>query len=362
MNRVQREVVASGKTFNNTVFTFPLCCPSRATIQTGMYPHNTGVLANDWPKGGYKRFKANSLTQNTVARWVDEAEYRTGYFGKYMNGTPSDAQIAGWDEMKLRKFNRYMRASTLNQGDTRTGEAAMEFMAQEADEPFFVFASFWAPHNPYYYPGRYKGLFQDVQVPRTPNMNEADVSDKPRYVRTQKRRDMREIDAKYRGALRSLEPVDEFVGASAELLKARGEWDNTYVIFYTDNGTHTGYHRLSYGKHTPYEEDLVFPMAVRGPGIASGSSTNLLIGNHDIAPTLAHLASAEVPSTVDGRSLAPLLTDGHTPDSWRDVVLTQGGGGDVPRAGTGLGPCATATLSMRLENGNSTTWRRIPSR
>jgi N-acetylglucosamine-6-sulfatase len=67
-------------TFENAVFSQPLCCPSRVTILRGRYPHNTGISANDEGAG---RFKA--LDGSTVATWLDEAGYETALFGKYLN-------------------------------------------------------------------------------------------------------------------------------------------------------------------------------------------------------------------------------------------------------------------------------------
>src|SRR5215217_103221 len=78
--------------------------------------------------------------------------------------------------------------------------------------------------------------------------------------------------------------------------------DNTYFVFYTDNGVHFGQHRFEHGKLQPYEEDINFPLIVRGPGIPHGVVNPGLVGNHDIAPTLADIGNADVPAFVDGRS------------------------------------------------------------
>src|SRR5215211_4176235 len=96
--------------------------------------------------------------------------------------------------------------------------------------------------------------------------------------------------------------------------------ENTYVFFWTDNGTHNGDHRLSYGKRTPYEQDINFPLVVRGPGIQQGTSEKL-VGNHDIAPTIADLADVDAPEFVDGRSIVPLF-EGE-PAQWREALLSE---------------------------------------
>jgi len=84
MQAVTRELVAEGITFESSVNTLPVCCPSHAVIQRGQYPHNTLVLSNRAPHGGYFRF--HGLQGSTTATWLDDAGYETGYFGRFMNG------------------------------------------------------------------------------------------------------------------------------------------------------------------------------------------------------------------------------------------------------------------------------------
>ena len=117
-------------------------------------------------------------------------------------------------------------------------------------------------------------------------------------------------------------PVDRFIAHATDLLQRKGELDDTYFIFYTDNGAHFGQHRFEHGKLQPYEEDVNFPLIVRGPGIPQGVVKRELVGNHDIAPTLADMASADIPAFVDGRSFLQLAKDPTT--SWpRTAILSE---------------------------------------
>lgn len=79
-------LAAEGVSFSNFVTSNPLCCPSRASILTGKYPHNTGVLTNQWPGGGLGAFLLTGQEEITVGTELQDAGYRTGYFGKYLNG------------------------------------------------------------------------------------------------------------------------------------------------------------------------------------------------------------------------------------------------------------------------------------
>ena len=108
-----------------------------------------------------------------------------------------------------------------------------------------------------------------------------------------------------------------------DTLRKQGLLENTFVIFTSDNGFHLGEHRLHAGKLTPYEEDIRVPLFIRGPGVLAGQDREEIVGNIDLAPTIAELAGARVPDFVDGRSLVPLLIGGARPQRWREAFLVE---------------------------------------
>jgi N-acetylglucosamine-6-sulfatase len=105
-------------------------------------------------------------------------------------------------------------------------------------------------------------------------------------------------------------------------LRETGQLDNTYIVLWNDNGYHMGQHRIPEGKRTVYEEDVRYPMVVRGPGVGHGAKDERLVSGADLMPTFLELAGAPTPEYVDGRSLAPVLF-GSDP-SWRDSLLLEG--------------------------------------
>src|SRR4029079_1212235 len=114
-----------------------------------------------------------------------------------------------------------------------------------------------------------------------------------------------------------------------EQLRQSGQLRNTYVVFTSDNGFHSGQHRLPAGKQTAFDEDGRVPLLVRGPGVRPRSTEHALVGNVDFAPTFARLAGVVPPPFVDGRSFADQL-HGEPPPSVRHAFLTEhvpGGGG-----------------------------------
>jgi N-acetylglucosamine-6-sulfatase len=187
-----------------------------------------------------------------------------------------------------------------------------------------LWAGTFAPHLHAEYASRDARLYKHTKIPRPPSFNEADVSDKPEWIRKipQLRHGQIEtLKEQRRDRLRSLSDVDEMVGDILKLLADRGELQNTYVVFTTDNGWQTGQHRLT-KKSTPYEEAAGVPLVIRGPGVPAGVVRDQLVINNDFAPTFADWAGTGVPGFVDGRSLAPLLQR-DPPADWRTAILNE---------------------------------------
>src|SRR5215207_3295328 len=90
-----------GASFENAFLSYPLCCPSRATILTGLYAHNHGVAGNVPPGEGFEKFQEEGLEESTSAARLQEECYRTALFGRYLNRYPGDDPTCvppGWDE------------------------------------------------------------------------------------------------------------------------------------------------------------------------------------------------------------------------------------------------------------------------
>jgi N-acetylglucosamine-6-sulfatase len=333
-----------GVTFKNATFSDPLCCPSRATMQRGQYPHNTGVKANNPPNGGFEAFHAGRLYESTYATWLDAAGYHTGYFGKYMNGYAGEFASfvpPGWDRwfaaaggpMK-KQFNdngtivsdEDLQSRTFDQTVATKGLKFLEDRAS-LNKPFMAAFNFYAPHHPAEHPATLDELYQEAELPPDPSFSEADVSDKPQWVQSFDQVDSEERQALtefHRDRLRSVEYIDQAVATIVRTIARSGELENTYIVFWADNGYHLGQHRLQRqttgGKLSPYTHDVELPMYVRGPGIPAGTVSKKLVSNVDIAPTLAAMGRASVPSFVDGRSMLALAKG--KPVEWRKFAYS----------------------------------------
>ena len=337
MPALQSDLVSQGLEFTNMTSTLPLCSPGRATILRGQYAHNTHIYGNELPMGGWDKFRDQGLQNSTIATWLHDAGYRTGQFGKYMNSYTDPGIPPGWDRWYAwnglgqgwtRLNNQGVERSLDRQkADSGVSNAALKFLGNHLDSSAPVFASvnFGAEHAPYYYDQTDADKFEDVGVPRSAAFNEGEVDDKPPYVSNLSPlsdAEVAQLDSDYANGLRALMRVDRFIARTSDLLRSKGEMRNTYFVFYTDNGAHFGQHRLPHGKLQPYEEDVNFPLIVRGPGIPHGVKSGKLVGNHDIAPTLANMGGASVPAFVDGRSFLSLAQDPSTP--WpRTAILSE---------------------------------------
>jgi N-acetylglucosamine-6-sulfatase len=342
MPKVKALVEDQGVVFEDFFATYPLCCPSRASILRGQYPHNTLVLGNLPPEGGFRTFRRLGLEESTIANWLRAAGYRTAFYGKYLNGyTETDAPAPGWDEWHAANNDGYFNVNyKLNENgkivayggapkdyltDVIAGKAAAHIRRFAAeDRPFFLYVATFAPHSPYNPAPRHKGMFEDAPLPRPPSFNEDDVSDKPGFIQELARLNedqIAEITTHYRQRLECLQAVDELVETLVDTLEDTGELEHTYLVYASDNGFHLGAHRMLEGKDTAYEEDIRVPLAIRGPGIPKGRKVSSMVLNIDLAPTFAAWAGIEPPKFVDGRSLLPLLETRSV--AWRRGFLIQ---------------------------------------
>jgi len=343
-----KSLMEEGTTFENAFVTNSVCCPSRATILRGQYAHNHQILSNAPPLGGAERFRILGGDGSTAATWLEERGYRTAFFGKYLNAYYGDDYVPpGWDEWYAVSGN--FLSNDLNENghtirydpdrhhlDDVLSEKASDYVERTAgadppfftaDRPFLMWIGTKAPHQPATPAPRHEDELEGVELPRPPSFDEEDVSDKPRWIRDNSALGPNRVgymEELHRKRLQSMLAVDDMVGDLVDSLRESNELDDTYIFFTSDNGFHLGQHRLGAGKWTAYEEDIRVPLVVRGPGVPEGETLPHMVLNNDLAPTFADLAGAEIPSFVDGRSLAPLLDGEPIPEEdWRDAFVVE---------------------------------------
>jgi N-acetylglucosamine-6-sulfatase len=349
-------LASQGITFNRYYVSNPLCCPSRASLLTGRYSHNNGVLTNFFPSGGYYKFDL----YNNLAMWLHNAGYKTSHIGKFMNqyGDNNPSEVPpGWDDWHTvigdaRLFYGYKTNDNgtvsephgsydeVNQSYVEKdpsgcpdnppllGECnyltdvitkdALDAISKFGANPFYLQVDYTTPHGDIVLPGgpepatRHAGSLTGIKAPRVPSFNEYDMADKPAFVRRNPRLGFGKIDyldRRYEQRLEALRSVDEGVGKIIDQLVGAGDLANTYVIFTSDNGFFQGEHRFDSAKFLAYEPSTHMPLVIRGPGILPASHSRELAANVDLAPTILRLTGATATATMDGRSLVRFIHD-----------------------------------------------------
>ena len=334
MPEVQRSLVTPGVTFENAFTTSSLCCPSRASILTGAYPHTTGVYTQGLPHGGFRRFEDST----TIATQLRRTGYRTGYFGKYLDSYQSDALAGyvppGWDRWVAFVHSQYFDYGlsvdgTIEEHGYAPEDYSTDVLAGAADAfirssngPILTVFAPAAPHEPAVPARADESLFGDLPPWTPPAFDEVDLSDKPGYVRAFRHLGVQrtaELEQLRRDQYRSLQAVDRAVGRLLDALEDTGRLDRALVIFTSDNGLLWGEHRWL-KKEVPYEEAIRVPLVVRADAIAARSRDEHLVANVDLAPTIADAAGVDLPD-AEGASLLPLMR-GETPP-WRSALLIE---------------------------------------
>jgi N-acetylglucosamine-6-sulfatase len=325
--------------FPNAFVNTPLCCPSRASILTGRYSHHTGVVDNGTGE--------NLDEGHTLATSLEAAGYTTALIGKYLNLYPFGlAPVAppGWDrwlaKLQGSRLSLYQRYALTDDGfperfgaspdgyatDVYARAAADFIRTAPEDRPFFLYLAPTVPHSPWTPARRDVGSWTG-SIPRPPSFDEADVSDKPSWVRALPRIGAgwaAKLRRDHRRAYEALASLDDAVLQVLDALQARRILDDTVVLFLTDNGFSFGEHRWV-TKSCPYDECIRVPFFVRFPGAAARTDEHP-VSNVDLAPTIAELALSALDPPADGVSLVPLLL-GRDPRSWRPGVLSEFRGG-----------------------------------
>jgi len=336
MPTVGSELIGQGVTFTNAFVSNSLCCPSRASTLTGAYSHTTGVWRNQPPYGGWDSF----VDTSTVATWLHDAGYRTGFFGKYLNRYWNPAYASGyvppgWDRWVAFPRSGYFDYDLNIDGVIRSFGSAPEdystsVLADEAASfirsekgPILVWFTPYAPHNPATPEPRYATAFSDLAPWRPASYNEPDVSDKPTWLQKLRPLDAEKqagIDAFRIDQYRTLLSVDDAVGELLAALRDSGRLHNTLIVFMSDNGILWGEHRWR-TKRVAFEEAIRIPFVVRyDPLVRVPRTDPNLVLNIDVAPTISDVAGVSAPG-ADGASLLPLLADPSAP--WRDAFLIE---------------------------------------
>jgi len=350
MPKLNRYLKEEGAEFQNGFVTTPMCCPSRSSILTGLYAHNHHVLTNNDNCSSTEWVQQHE--PRSFAKYLNDAGYTTGYFGKYLNKYNGNHIPVGWDEWNglVRNSRFYNYTLNVNGNKVRHGwDYAQDYFPdlitndslaffrrakrRQPNRPILMVLSYPGPHGPEDSAPKYKDLFFNVTTHHTPAYDWAPNPDKQWILQVTDR--MEPIHKKFTDTLmtkrlQTLQSIDEAIERLYHELESLGELENTYIFYTSDHGYHLGQFGLVKGKAFPFDVDTKVPFLVRGPRIRGGSLFQNPVLNIDLAPTFLDIGGVAQPEHMDGKSIVPLFheSDDVTVDpapSWRQAFLIERG-------------------------------------
>jgi len=361
-------IARAGVLFGNAYTPSPVCSPARAAIKSGMYPPGCGVVTNWVPfKNGVElltdRLRRNGYVTAVCGKlhFVPHQE-RFGFAYKRMNDAPysiyaNDDRYSdyiawlreGWDgdvdpvqlfdkdesAFQHGDWYRFIMGSnfrTEHEHDIPwvVDESVRFLRTRDRERPFFLFTSFFGPHQPFEPPAPWNALYDPKRI-RLPPQFEADMQGSPIFQETcaQRAEQFRhlwsqeayqEMIAAYYG---QVSMIDHYMGLLLGYLKSEGLWDNTLVIFVSDHGDHNGAYGLFF-KGQMYDSCCKVPLAIKPPGFSSGGIVrDEVVNTLDLYGTILDLASDESwqRPRIEARSLVPLL-QGSDSVAWENATYS----------------------------------------
>ena len=339
------DLANSGVYFSNAVVTSSLCSPSRATILTGMTTRNHQIVDNnDSSEEGLTFFP----------KYLQQAGYKTGFFGKWHMGSHSDMPRDGFDKwisfpgqgtyyptdqlpphlVKQGVRNQLnIDGKRVNQKGYITDELtdyALDWLKNDVqkNQPFFLYLSHKAVHSDAAPAERHKGQYADTEfkLPASATVSKEAAKNKPMWVHNQ-RNSWHGLDFFYASDRKmtdylkeyyaTLSAVDDSLGRIINYLKKQGLYENTVVVFYSDNGYLIGDHGLI-DKRNAYEGSVRVPLVISAPGLLPEGVTNkTVVRNLDMAPTFLDLAGVKPPTHFEGKSFLPVASGEVSPEQWQ---------------------------------------------
>lgn len=377
IDRLAAEGVRFEQAYTNTA----ICTAVRATLLTGLEPHQHGMLANFERNIGYPWELPEGLVP--FSAYLRDVGYRCGVVGKWHLGVtrgPEDygfegIHFPGWDAPKQHPaYRAYLAERGLPEWRVRdeirgvfpNGKPSLPmagiyegpvegtypyFLAEltirrlqeyaASGQPFFLRTDFFEPHLPYYLPQEYADLYDPSLVARMPSMEETFVG-KPRVHKwyslhwafdTYPWEVWQKVTAMFWA---NVTLIDEQIGRILKAVEDLGLAENTVVFFSTDHGGFVGAHRLADKGPMMYDDIYRIPLVARWPHVTRpGSTCGAMVTLMDLMPTFLEIAGATIPPHVVGRSLVPLLK-GQVPADWPEEVYLQFHGHHFPYPQRGI--------------------------
>jgi arylsulfatase A-like enzyme len=345
-------IAHEGALFERAFHTTPICSPNRASVVTGQYASRHGIIDNVARDAASHRLPNYHLELQRLG-------YETAHIGKWHMGNDGRPR-PGYDAWVSFDGHGRLYDPKLNENGTYVQHSgyitdimnsmAADFVSRKHDRPWSLFFAHKAVHpdaeqagdgtfvvkdGGYLVAERHRNLYKGCVFPKRPNMLTAAevVKQKPAWAEAFELRQTPQsksiLEALQSGTQEEIRrracmmaAVDEGVGMLFEALERTGQLDDTFILFFGDNGFFFGEHGLGPDRRFAYEEGIRSPFVARYPKrIKAGSRLRELVICQDIAPTLIELAGGKPGPQIQGRSLLPLLAGKRA--GWRKSFLVE---------------------------------------
>ena len=329
LDRLARE----GATFDSALVTTSLCCPGRASLLTGKYPHVTGVINNvpapDVPGG-------DVLAGHAIfPELFQDAGYDTAYIGKWHLPNEAARPYRGFDHWASYEGQGvyFDQPLNVNGRTTRTRgystdvfvDMAIEWIEERQGRPYLLVVAPKSCHYPFDPPEHRAGELEAADI-RFPASLDDPIESLPVHLRRLRERpNLRAVTEDRRvlrlGLQRYSETVlglDDAIGRLVQALSDAGSLDRTFLVFTSDNGLMWGEHGIPH-KMCTYEPSIRVPLLIRHPpSFPAGTRERRPVLNIDLPVTLLDVAGIAIPGDMQGESLLELSKSGA---DWRDATL-----------------------------------------
>ncbi len=318
-----------GMLFTNAHAQAPICSPSRASLMSGLYPHQTGLYGQMPDDKLRAAIQAVSPTP-FLSEYLREAGYYTAGRGKIFHQSapegsfdeyfregdfgPKPPKRLKWESNKTHTDWGAFPDSDAEMIDYKTARWGEEWLLKSHEKPFFLGLGMIRPHVPWHAPKRWFDMYplEDIVLPPwletdmddipLAGKNITNVPQMPTVEWAIENKEWRPILQSY---LASISFVDYCVGIAVDALRTSEYADNTYIILFSDHGYHLG-EKSRFAKMSLWGRSTRVPLIISGPGVQVGT-TESAVGLVDLYPTILELAGLAENPENSGKSLVPSL-------------------------------------------------------
>jgi len=332
-------IANNGARFENAYCTSSLCCPSRASLATGMYPHQTGFWDNCLVYDGRRPSWAGRIRgQGHTAVSVGKLHFRStdddnGFSQELapmhiINGVGGLIMLLRWsaeEPVQSGQWRMYSTESNVGTSDyqdydreiTRLASQWLRKEAPRLTQPWVLYVSYTSAHPPFSVPQRFWDMYPVDDMPLPVAFREGKRPEHPAYQHLRHTKGIRVLGAEDETMLKQvaagyyglISHLDEQIGEVMDTADTLGLMDSTRLVYTSDHGESYGNHGL-FGKCQLLETAAAVPLMMCGPGIEPGTVVNQIASQVDLFPTLVEAAGAKLEAadeSLPGISLWPAL-------------------------------------------------------